>query len=266
MNPGTYNDLSLDDYLAVDAASKSRLWTLHSRTPAHCRVQRETTPDMAWGSAAHIAVLEPDRFATTVLRGPSDRRGKKWTEFLDANPGKLVLPEPEFDDVVAMQNTVMQNHQVKALTTRAGVSEASAFWQDPDSGVDCKIRPDRYVESLALMAELKTTNDASPDTFRRTAMKLGYDLGDAMYSEGWNRAGGGEVEDFIFVVVERDPPYAHAIYQLDEPARLRGRTIMQKALLTYKQCKAAGDWPGYPATVSRLSYPEWVYSMEGDAA
>jgi hypothetical protein len=262
MNPGTYTDLTLEQYLAVDAASKSRLWTLHSKTPAHCRVQREATPDMAWGSAAHVALLEPDRFAAAVLRGPADRRGKKWSEFLDANPGKLVLPEAEFDDVVAMQNAVMQNHQVKALTTRAGVSEASAFWQDPDSGVDCKIRPDRYVEGLSLMAELKTTNDASPDTFRRTAMRLGYDLGDALYTEGWAAAGGGEVEDFIFIVVEREPPYAHAIYQLDEPARLRGRTIMQKALLTYQQCKAAGQWGGYPAQVTTLSYPEWVYQED----
>lgn len=252
-------DMPLSEYLAVDAASKSKLWTLHSRTPAHCQAGREQTADMAWGSAAHVALLEPDKFASTVLRGPADRRGKKWGEFLDANPGKLVLPEPEFDDVVAMQNTVMQNPSVKALTTRAGVSEASAFWQDPDTALDCKIRPDRYVESLSLMAELKTTNDAGPDTFRRTAVRLGYDLGEVMYSEGWNRAGGGEVEDFIFIVVERDPPYAHAIYQLDEPARLRGRTIMQKALLTYQQCKAAGQWPGYAPSVTRLTFPEWVY-------
>lgn len=254
--------MPLPDYLAVDAASKSKLWTLHTKTPAHCQAEMEPTPEMDWGSAAHIAVLEPDRFSSDVLRGPADRRGKKWSEFLEANPGKLVLPEPEFDRVSAMQATVMQNPQIKALATRAGVSEASAFWQDPDTGLQCKCRPDRYVESLSLMAEMKTTGDASADMFRRTAVKLGYHLGDAMYSEGWNRAGGGDVEDFIFIVVERDPPFAHAVYQLDEPARLRGRAIMQRALLTYQQCKAAGLWGGYPPQVTTLSYPEWVYQEE----
>lgn len=259
MGPGIYPDLPFEQYLAIDAASKSKLWTLHSKTPAHCLTETEPTREMDWGTAAHVALLEPDRFASAVLSGPADRRGKKWSEFCDANPGKLVLPEPEFDRIMAMQNTVMQNPTLRALTTRAGVSEASALWVDPDTGVLCRCRPDRYVESLSMMAELKTTNDASPDGFRRTAMRMGYDLGDVMYSEGWNRAGGGEVEDFIFIVVEREPPYAHAIYQLDEPARLRGRTIMQRALLTYQQCKAADRWPGYPAEVSRLNFPQWVY-------
>jgi hypothetical protein len=262
MTPGIYPTMPFSEYLALDAASKGKLWTLHTKTPAHCQAEREATADMDWGTAAHVALLEPDKLASTVLRGPADRRGKKWTEFVDATPGKLVLPEPEFDRVVEMQNTVMLNPQVKALTTRAGVSEATGLWIDPDTGLLCRCRPDRYVESLSLMADLKTTNDASPDGFRRVAMRLGYDLQDVMYTEGWNRAGGGEVEDFIFIVVERDPPYAHAIYQLDEPARLRGRTIMQKALLTYQQCKAAGQWPGYPAEVSRLTFPEWVYQED----
>jgi hypothetical protein len=262
MQTGIFPTMSFADYLAVDAASKGKLWTLHTKTPAHCMTEVEPTPAMDWGTAAHVAILEPDRFYADVLCGPADRRGKKWSEFLDDNPGKLVLPDPEFERVVAMQNAVMQNPTIRALATRAGVSEASAFWTDPDTGLLCRMRADRYVESLSMMAELKTTTDASPAAFRRVAMRMGYELGDAMYSAGWGLAGGGTVEDFIFIVVESDPPYAHAIYQLDEPARLRGRTILQKALLTYQQCKAAGRWGGYPAEVTALSYPDYVYSTE----
>ncbi len=218
---------------------------------------------MDWGTAAHVALLEPDRFASAVLCGPADRRGKKWGEFLDANPGKLVLPEPEFDRVVAMQNTVMQNPTIRALTTRAGVSEASALWIDPDTQLLCRCRPDRYVPSLALAAELKTTTNASAESFARTAEQFGYDLQSEFYTEGWARAGGGDVEDFIFIAVERDPPFAHQIFQFDEPERNRGRQIMRKALLRYAECVATGVWSGYSPTVSRLKFGDWVHQRDG---
>lgn len=259
MQPGIYPDLSFADYLALDAASKGKLWTLHSKTPAHCRVEREPSPDMVWGTAFHMAVLEPDRFDSSVVSNPYDGRTKAGKEFVAEHSGRLILSHDDYEGVVSARDVLFGNATIKALIEREGVSEATGVWVDPDTRLLCRCRPDHYVPSLAMIADVKTTTNASPEMFAKTAAQFGYDLQAEFYSEGWNRAGGGEVEDFIFIVVERTPPYAHAIYQLDESARLRGRTIMQKALLTYQQCKAADRWPGYPAEVSRLNFPQWVY-------
>jgi hypothetical protein len=265
VTPGTYPDLSFDDYLRIDAASKSKLHALYTRTPLHCLAEKEPTPDMIWGTAFHLAVLQPDLFATSVVSNPHDGRTKAGKDFVAENGGKIIVPEDGYNRILAAREALLGNATVRALIEREGVSEATGIWTDPDTGVLCRCRPDHYVPSLAMIADLKSTANAGPSAFAKTAAQFGYDLQAEFYSEGWNRAGGGEVEDFIFIVVERDPPFAHAIYQLDESARLRGRTIMQKALLTYQQCKAAGSWPGYPATISRLSFPQWVYT-QGDAA
>lgn len=274
--PGIYPDLPFADYLAVDAANKSKLWALYNKTPAHCHdAEDEATPEMDWGTALHVAVLEPKRFETAVIRGPKDRRGGKWTEAAEANPTALVLPLQEFDDVCRARDSVMRNARVRALATQDGVSEASGFWIDPETQLLCRMRCDRYVPSLAMMADFKTTTDAGEEAFRRVAERMGYDLHHAMYSEGWTLAGGGAVEDFIFIAVERKAPFCHQMFQYKPAEVQRGRAIMRKALRRYAECKAAGQWPGYDEQIQWLEYKEWthrddalrgLYENEEDAA
>lgn len=263
MTPGIYPIMPFADYLAVDAASKSRLHTLHSKTPAHCHAaEDEATPEMDWGSALHVAVLEPDSFTFCVIRGPADRRGKKWSEFVEAHAGCLILPEAEYDKVVRARDAVLRNPTVRALATQDGLSEASGFWIDPETGLLCRCRYDRYVPSLAMGADFKTTADASKRAFKRVAEAMAYDLHDAMYSEGWQRAGGGEVENFIFIAVERDEPFCHQIFEYEPAEKNRGRQIMRKALRRYAMCKASGSWPGYSDRVTPLAYDEYVHQRD----
>lgn len=263
IGPGVYPDLPFDEYLRLDAASKGKLRDLWKRTPAHAQTQRDSTPETDFGTALHVGILEPDKFDAAVKRGPSDRRGNKWKEAQAEFPSSLVLPDHEYDRVVKARDVALSNPTLRGLASREGVSEATGLWIDPDTGLLCRCRPDRYVPSLALMADLKTTADAGEDAFRRVAEHMLYDLHDAMYSEGWNRAGGGEVEDFIFVVIERDEPFANAIYQFDEPERTRGKQIMRKSLARYAECKASGVWPGHPTGVVRLKYRDWVHQQDG---
>jgi hypothetical protein len=264
MQTGIFPTMPFEQYLALDAASKGKLRTLYRKTPAHSTVHRGTTPETDFGTALHVGILEPDRFDAAVKRGPSDRRGNKWKDAIAEFPSALVLPDHEYDRVVEARDAVLTDPTIRGLATREGMSEATGLWIDPDTGVLCRCRPDRYVPSLALMADLKTTAEAGADAFRRVAEVMLYDLHDAMYSEGWGLAGGGAVEDFIFIVVERDPPYAHAIYQLQEPERLRGRAIMRKALQTYQQCKASGCWRGYPSGVTPLKFSDWTHQADAN--
>ena len=259
MKPGTYRDLPFKDYLAIDAASKGKLWALHTKTPAHCQVDRDPTPDMVWGTVFHTALLEPGRFLDGIVANPYDGRTKDGKKFKDEHAGYTVISKDDYDGVMAARDALLRNPTIKALIEREGMSEATGVWIDPDTGLLCRCRPDHYVPSLAMAVDIKTTTNAGAKAFAKTAANFGYDLQAEFYSEGWNRAGGGEVENFIFVVVERDPPYAHALYEIDEPGRAMGQVIMRKALARYAECKASGVWPGHPAEVVRLSFPQWVY-------
>lgn len=261
MIPGIYPDLPFEDYIRIDAASKGKLHALHTRTPAHALVTREPTRDMVWGTAFHLAVLEPAKFETGVAMNPHDGRTKAGKEFVAEHAGKIVVSTGDYNDIVRARDTLLRNPTIRALVGH-GLTEATGIWNDPDTGLLCRCRPDHYVPDLAMMVDLKTTTNAGPDAFARTAEQFAYDVQASMYSEGWAIAGGGEVENFIFVAVEREQPYAHAIYELNEPERARGRAIMRKALARYAECKAAGEWPGYPSGVSGLAYKPWVHQQD----
>jgi hypothetical protein len=71
---GLWPGVPYEQYAAWDACSSSRLSRL-LRSPAHARAYidgqiEDDTPAKAFGSAAHCAILEPDRFASAYVRAP----------------------------------------------------------------------------------------------------------------------------------------------------------------------------------------------------
>lgn len=73
MQPGVYRHLSNDDYHHGPGDSKSGL-DLIAKSPAHLQavrtatVERKSTPSQALGTAFHMLVLEPDRFAAEYVQ------------------------------------------------------------------------------------------------------------------------------------------------------------------------------------------------------
>ena len=263
MNPGIYSDLGSEAYHATKAVGKSALWTLHCKTPAHVHgAEDEGNPDMDFGTAAHVALLEPHKFDKAVIRGPEDRRGNKWKDALAEHPNSLVLPSPVFEKVLRLRDIVMLDPIVQSLPSEFAMIEHSAFWVDAETELLCKCRPDLYRGDESLMVDLKTTADATKQTWLRRAMDMGYHVQDAWYTDGWQEAGGGAVDTFLFLVVEREPPFAHAIYELGPGEKDLGRRIAGKALDKYAECKRTGRWPGHMPGVQTMTFPEHVYSKE----
>ena len=76
MKPGIYPDMPETEYHAdKDSISKTGLWTLHSKTPAHYRFAppREREAGLDFGKAVHMLVLEPEIAREKVVQGPIDR-------------------------------------------------------------------------------------------------------------------------------------------------------------------------------------------------
>lgn len=263
MTPGIYSEMGLAEYHASAAVGKSTLWTLHCKTPAHTRTaSEEPTPDMEFGTACHSAILEPHKFDKAVIRGPEDRRGNRWKEAVAEHPNSLVLPAPAFEKVLRLRDTVMRDPIVQKLPSEFAMIEHSAFWVDEETGLLCKCRPDLYRGDESMIVDLKTTGDATKQTWLRRAMDMGYHVQDAHYTYGWQEADGGAVDTFLFLVVERDPPFAHAIYELGPGEKDLGHRITRKALQRYAECAKANDWPGHSHGVQVMTFPEHVYSKE----
>ena len=81
-----------------------------------------------------------------------------------------------------------------------------------------------------------------------------------MYSEGVE-ANLMQKPLFVFIAVEKDPPYAVNILQADELLIRRGRGLYRSLLDTYHDCKVSGNWYGYLGKnnqVNTLALPSWL--------
>ncbi len=67
---------------------------------------------------------------------------------------------------------------------------------------------------------------------------------------------------FVFIAVEKTPPYAVALYELDAEAVDLGRALARRDLARYANARDFGVWPGYPDAVQSLSLPKWATYAE----
>lgn len=264
MKPGIYFDLPNEDYHASEGVSKSGLWTIQTKSPAHYRyAEREQKAAFDVGTAAHLAILEPNEFEAQVHRGPDDRRGNKWKDAAEwcAVEGKLLLTSSDYDDVLAVRDAVHADQWISSIITGGEpLIEASGFSIDEATGTLVRVRPDLYREDLGIILDLKTTRSAHPDAFARSVVDYGYHAQEALYSDVW-RSLGKPVEGFVFLPVEVKCPYVHAVYELPPSIVEEGRAMMRTALDTYAACRASDSWPAYGEGVQELSFKRWAYRM-----
>lgn len=263
--PGIYQDIPNKSYHAGPGISKSGLWTIHETTPAHYKwpKPREEKAHFDVGDAIHKAILEPEKFETEFVRGPTDRRGNKWKDLLEmcAATGKVLLTEGDYDNVLAVRDAVHADTWINSIITQGDrMVEASGYWNDPETGVLCRCRPDLYRRDLKIILDVKSTSDAGPKQFPKSVVNYGYHGQEAFYTDGW-KACGEEVEAFVFLTLEPFSPFASAVYELPPSIVEEGRAIIRKSLNTYAECVKSGEWPAYGAGVQELSFPRWAYTM-----
>ncbi len=261
--PGVYPGLGNEAYHSGPGISKSGLWTIYTKSPAHYQfAPRKESNAFDIGEAAHIAILEPETYETRVVRGPEDRRGNKWTDAkaYAEDAGKLLLTSGDFDKGLLMRDAVHADARIHAIITGGAAQvEHSGFWIDPVTGVLCKCRPDLYRPDLGIMLDLKSTVSAHPDDFARAVVNYGYHAQEAWYSDG-HRANGQAVDGFVFLAIEKADPFVCALYELPPSIVAEGAAICRKALDRYAECKRTDTWPGYSGEITELSFKRWAYS------
>lgn len=276
MKPGIYENIENEAYHAGPGISKSGLWTIHTKSPAHYKFppakDEESTVARAnkdFGTAAHIAILEPETFEQRVMRGPEDRRGNKWTDAVDfcKSEGKTLLVAKAYDEVLAIRDAIHAGSYINGIITGGKAAyEASGYWIDPITGKLCRCRPDLFRVDLGVIIDLKTTESARPDDFARSVVNYGYHAQEAFYTDGWDAAmtavsaAAEPMQGFLFLAWEKKSPYASALYELPPSIVEEGRVIMRKALDRYAECDNSGKWPGYAAGVQELQFKRWHYT------
>lgn len=261
--PGVFDDMPAATYHAIEAMSSSGAKKMR-KSPAHYRLMRTTanapTPAMLFGTAVHAGVLEPATFADVVVCAPKlDRRTKAGKEaaaaFDAAAAGRVVLSPDDFDRCRRTIDAVLAHPSAAKLLAGAQV-ERSFFWYDARYKVPCKARFDAWNHKI--VADLKTTQDASPDGFGRSIANFEYHAQGAMYCSGAEHLLDESPQAFVFIAVESEPPHAVACYALPNAAILAGMHLTAIALERYAEALELGRWKGYPDTIESIALPRWA--------
>lgn len=264
MTPGIHS-ISNAAYHAGPGISKSGLWKLWNETPAAFRYAQDchtpSTKAQDFGSAAHVAILEPELFEAEFARGP-DARGNSnaWKESaaIASFNGMTLLKPADYDAVLYLRDEARKNPIIRQLTSDAQIEQA-AYWKDEETGELCRCKPDVYSRKHGLIGDIKTTTCAAREQWTRRLMDFGYHVQEPYYSDGWQIAGGGPVNGFVFIVVESTAPHLIAAYELDPDSAEEGRQIYRAALRLYADCKRSGNWPGYADKIQELRLPKWAF-------
>ncbi len=289
LNSGWTRDLPLGDYLAIPAMSASLLEAFR-RSPEHYRYAlqspRSPTPALERGTALHLAVMEPEAFEDRYVtlgqcegarkdgercgyRGSVYRDGQSFCKTHDPErgeplaPGLEVLSAEDYASVLGMRDAVLRHPRARSLFEGRGELEVTGIFEDPDTEVLCKIRPDRLVERAGLSVNLKSTRDASPWVFGSDAARRGYHRREAFYRRGL-AALGTECTASALVTVESAPPYSVACYLIDEEHLRIANDEVTRLLEHYRYCEAEDHWPGYGEEFLTLRLPAWATRNEED--
>jgi hypothetical protein len=249
--------------------SKSGL-DLFSQSPAHYwakyldpnRVPEQPTKALLTGQAVHAAILEPHKFHEDFTIMPAfngrtnDGKDQK-ALWLASNGGKTVIDIETYELAMRLRDKV-HGHKAAAELLRIGKAEQTIFFDEPESGAACKCRPD-FLTSDGIIVDLKTTMDASPEAFGRSAFKYRYHVQAAFYSHGFELDRGYSPEAFVFIAVETSAPFEVAVYHADDNIVSLGRDTYMPELHRYAACARTGKWPGYGEGIQMLNLPGYAF-------
>lgn len=242
---------------ALKAAMRSS-----SHYVAYLEQPRADTPALRLGRLAHLAILEPDVFDRTVRARPaSDLRTAKGKAELLAwraeQPSGLVdVTTDEYATLQGMRDAAYAHPRLRHLLA-SGSAEQTLFWRDPAHDAPCKARMDWCAQG-GIVVDLKTTMDASLDSFGRDVQRYQYGVSAAHYLEGARVSGVANPDVFILVAIEKTPPYGIGLYTLGSDVLDWGHQWRHHAMANITRVMRTNEAPGYPDHFQVLELPKWA--------
>jgi hypothetical protein len=271
--PGIYENIPFNTYLAWEAVSNSRLGLIEQSPLHYKRYVPTASSGYLLGSLAHCGTLEPtsvaDRYAVMPLfeLDPENCTQKgdpststtttyykqKAAAFREANAHKEVVPQASYESMSQIVFALQQDAKTWDLLSGDGHFELSLVWLDPETDILCKARLDR-VTNDGRLADLKTTIDIFK--FQKSIHSYGYNRQLAHYLMGYSVLKGEYLDPWL-AVVESKLPHAVMSAPLGERTLELGERRRAKAMRTLANCLATGEWPG-PSAPEVWDVPEWA--------
>ncbi len=265
--------LSREAYDAVQAVNWSTLKHL-GKSPAHylhnlTSSSTDDTDAKQRGRVLHLAIFEPERYRHEVVVWHEKRQGKAYDLFVEANSGKEIITPRMRDNVDACAKAVRSSPQASKYVTK-GRAEQTVLWKYtepkvadlPNFSMQCKSMLD-FVTDSGVIADLKSTRDASPTGFAREVLRYEHHVQAAFYVDAYHAATGRRLP-FVFIAVEAAAPQVVQVYRVPDDIIELGRERYMQLLAQLNVCREDSRWHGYAETEMELSLPRWARPLEDD--
>lgn len=270
--PGVYAiDIELyhGDCCTGPSISSSGLRKIELQSPAHyfvdsylnpLRVANDPSVALDFGQAAHTLLLGEGGFRERFAVRPDDfpdYRTKAAREWRDAqrDAGKTVLTPEQVLHIKGIAASLARHPLIKAGLLQGEV-ERSLLWRD-HTGVWLKSRPDVLPVSDGVVVDLKTADDAAPRAMERAILDRGYAMQGALTGMALKAVCGIEMAAFVLVAVEKVPPYAVSIIEVDGVWLDYARRQIRRGIDTFAKCLKTGEWPAFEGE-AKAYIPEWL--------
>lgn len=217
--------------------------------------KKETTAPMLFGSMIHCLLLEPAKFNEQfAVMGTIDRRtsaGKEaYAKFVEESEGKDVVMENDYNDARALVDNVLSNPNLKQYVDNCHQFEQefrAELWGLPMRGFFDGIAQDYILE-------VKTTQDATPDTLMRDFYNRQYHMQAGLYNLVSNKP-------IKYLIIETKSPYDSYIADATESYIKKGQDVLSTNLVEFTKCMEQNLWhKGYEFHHKNLviDLPSWV--------
>lgn len=241
------------------------------RSPAHYKnyieSENKDNESFAIGRLIHTCILEPEKLSNVCIEPEGDKRSSKHREVLkewkdSLSPNAIVCSQDVYDRVMMITESVHAHPTISTLLN-GGFNERSGYLTCPEYGIDVKIRPDKKKDNLLI--DIKTSTNASYNSFQRDVINYSYDVQAAFYLHYGNilseLSGEGKIDAFIWIVIEKEPPYACAIYIADDSFLRIGMSKCIKAIKLYENCVKINKWLSYDIESQIMMPPTWYKEL-----
>lgn len=256
--------------------SRSMAKEIVYKTPEHMRYGQDNpkppTKFMEFGTLVHCASLEPhtlnEQFYIQPSMYPTKDGFKPWHGGADwcdkwkaAHSDRICITADDAQMVMGCTTKIRNNPVVRGMLI-AGEVEQSFFARDPQTGLMLRCRTDLMAkdeQGKVWVADIKKTQDASPNEFAKACRKMRYAFQECFYRYVMSLLG-VEVFQFVFVVVEEKPPHGLVLYRIHSETSDKVKAEEEKVRLaidTYVQSKEQGVWPGYPERITDVDWKDY---------
>lgn len=279
---GVYDNVSLEDYHGArgevcpgPSISSSGLKVIEDECPYVYwwnsplnpdRPEREEKPHFRLGRLLH-ELLEPGPEDAVWRRwhilppGFRADHGTKWKDAIQARDAAvsagLEIIEAKHAETARQMAARVKVHPQAQLLYRGGQHEVTMAWQDKETGVWLRVRPDFLPNARRWVPDYKSIASPHPDFMAKQLANCGWHISAALYIDGIRELYGDSPEAFMFVAQGKEAPWITEIYQLDQEAEAFGRVLYRRALRRFADCLAGDRWPTYGNAVNLVTLPLW---------